>query len=278
MNGQIRSARHDCFRTPRRAEITDNDTASRALAEARELLTGPHYQDGVDLYEQLIGLFPAQSTELLAELYDGYQRLPNGGDRYTLYVSRYYDFRIRPGDKVLDIGSGHHPFPFATHLADFAPDDDSYGRAGAPMQRPQDKPFFHCNVEEMPFGDKEFDFVYCSHVLEHTVDPAKACRELMRVAKRGYLETPTPSKDLWLNTARVSNHHWKVSIEAGVLTFVKYAPGETNGIDSDIILRMHCNPETLREKALSSLILLKSRELNTMLYWEEAFPYQVIVR
>lgn len=60
------------------------------------------------------------------------------------------------------------------------------------------------------FRDKEFDFVYCSHVLEHVRDPAKACAELMRIGKRGFIETPTRGKDLWLGTAAVSNHRWAV--------------------------------------------------------------------
>jgi len=37
----------------------------------------------------------------------------------------------------------------------------------------------------MPFPDKSFDFVYCAHVLEHVDDPIRACREIMRVGKRG---------------------------------------------------------------------------------------------
>lgn len=85
-------------------------------------------------------------------------------------------------------------FLFATTLAEFATEDDFYGRAGAPLQNPDGKPLYKCSVEQMPFKDKEFDFVYCSHVLEHVVDPIRACRELMRVARRGYIETPTPER------------------------------------------------------------------------------------
>jgi hypothetical protein len=76
---------------------------------------------------------PTQRTsiELLADLYDLYQGLPNREDRYTLYQARLFDFGISPSDKVLDVGSGNIPFPLATHLADLSPDDDHYGRAGA---------------------------------------------------------------------------------------------------------------------------------------------------
>jgi len=42
----------------------------------------------------------------------------------------------------------------------------------------------------MPFGDKVFDFVICSHLLEHVVSPSKVIEEIMRVGKAGYIELP----------------------------------------------------------------------------------------
>ena len=47
------------------------------------------------------------------------------------------------------------------------------------------RPFRVVNIENTPYDDKEFDFVYCSHVLEHVSEPARACEELMRIGKRG---------------------------------------------------------------------------------------------
>jgi hypothetical protein len=42
----------------------------------------------------------------------------------------------------------------------------------------------------MPFKDKAFDFVVASHILEHMSDPGKFLKELQRVGKAGYIETP----------------------------------------------------------------------------------------
>lgn len=123
-------------------------------------------------------------------------------------------FEIRRGDKVLDVGCGAWPFIFATHLADVSLKDNSKRFGGAVP--PTHLPFFECSVEAMPFGNSEFDFVYCAQVLEHVADPARACRELMRVGKRGYIECPRS----WVEYAFHSvDHRWLVDQERNCLIF-----------------------------------------------------------
>ncbi|MEW6601098.1 MAG: FkbM family methyltransferase [Nitrospirota bacterium] len=244
------------------------------LETARGLFRQWKYNEAFDLYELLVDAFPDRSVDLLAEVYDCYQVMPLR-DRYSLYQSRRFDFNIKTTDKVLDVGSGHDPFPLATHLVELAVNDNHYGRAGLPFKHVEGKPVSECSVEDMPFSDGEFDFVYCSHVLEHANDPAKACRELMRIAKRGYIETPTGAKDLWLNTADVSNHRWTVEYENNALVFTEYTPDEIKGLRCDILLKMHCDPETKREKAFSALIYLKPEKINTMFLWEDKFEFRV---
>lgn len=51
--------------------------------------------------------------------------------------------------------------------------------------------FVHASGETLPFKDKEFDYVICNQVLEHVDDPVAFVSELSRVAKRGYIETPS---------------------------------------------------------------------------------------
>jgi ubiquinone/menaquinone biosynthesis C-methylase UbiE len=48
----------------------------------------------------------------------------------------------------------------------------------------------------LPYEDKEFDFVYCRHVLEDLIYPFRVIKEMQRVAKAGYIETPSPMAEL----------------------------------------------------------------------------------
>jgi ubiquinone/menaquinone biosynthesis C-methylase UbiE len=44
---------------------------------------------------------------------------------------------------------------------------------------------YKCDVQEMPFGDNEFDVVICNHVLEHVDNDKRAMLEILRVMKPG---------------------------------------------------------------------------------------------
>jgi ubiquinone/menaquinone biosynthesis C-methylase UbiE len=243
------------------------------LSAARELFRRRSYLNAFDLYEQFIAVYPEAAVPLLAEVYDLYQKF-SYRDRYHLYQERVFNFNIGPDDKVLDMGSGHIPFPLATHLADIALQDHHYGRAGVPFKYVAGKPVFECDLESTPFEDKEFDFVYCSHVLEHARNPEIACRELIRIAKRGYIETPTKAKDIFLSSAKISNHYFYAEAFDGRLIFTPYSDEEIEGFQCSILMEMHTSPRTSREKAFSALIYLKPQLVNTMFPWNDRFEFR----
>lgn len=123
-------------------------------------------------------------------------------------------FDLGPDDRVLDVGCGALPFPLATHLCDLTRSDDSERLFGTIPAL--DRPFVECDVQALPFRDKAFDFVFCTHVLEHVADPVAACRELERVARRGYVECPAS----WIERVFHSpDHRWLVDHEQGRLVF-----------------------------------------------------------
>ena len=95
--------------------------------------------------------------------------------------------------RVLEIGPGFHPFPKANILVEKPVRDRSIDyatrdRAG----RGRAIHYLDVNSEPLPFADDEIDFVYCRHVVEDVANPGHLLREMSRVAKRGYVETPTP--------------------------------------------------------------------------------------
>jgi ubiquinone/menaquinone biosynthesis C-methylase UbiE len=63
-------------------------------------------------------------------------------------------------------------------------------RGGTPALKSA-KTLIHYDGERFPFEDGAFDYVICSHVLEHVEDIEQFCSELFRVAPKGYVEFPT---------------------------------------------------------------------------------------
>lgn len=103
---------------------------------------------------------------------------------------------IKPSDKVLEIGPGGTPHPRADVFLDIDPstfpDEESagYQRGNAPKLS-TNKPLVFYDGKRFPFEANEFDYVICTHVLEHVDDLKTFLAEMFRVAKKGYVEYPT---------------------------------------------------------------------------------------
>lgn len=68
------------------------------------------------------------------------------------------------------------------------------------------------------FKNKEIDFLYTMQMLEHVDDPEKACSEIMRVAKRGFIDTPRDICDIHMGHPE---HKWFINLVDNVLVFSK---------------------------------------------------------
>lgn len=99
------------------------------------------------------------------------------------------NLKIGKKDRVLEVGSGHNP-TFRSNVIVEQYVDDNYHRCGDIKIYPH-QTFVNANGENLPFKDKEFDYVICNQVLEHVENPEEFVREQCRVAKRGYMETPS---------------------------------------------------------------------------------------
>lgn len=110
--------------------------------------------------------------------------------------------KLEAGMKILDIGPGPYPLAQATHYID----SDS-----AVIRNLQDGKEFTCadiekdSLKQIP--DKFFDYVFCSHVLEHLEDPVAAIHKISRIGKRGTIVVPSAFKEflfLW----EENDHKW----------------------------------------------------------------------
>lgn len=99
------------------------------------------------------------------------------------------DLNIRKLDKVLEVGLGHNP-SFRSNVIAEKFIDTNYHRCGD-VKIFRHQSFVNADGENLPFNDKEFDYVICNHVLEHAERPEQFIKEQFRVASRGYIETPS---------------------------------------------------------------------------------------
>jgi hypothetical protein len=140
---------------------------------------------------------------------------------------------IGESDKVLDVGGWHSPLNRANAIVDIMP-YETRNRAGAiatdvwPEERFGANTFIQldlCQSEPWPFADKEFDFVLCSHTLEDLRDPIGVCRELVRVAKSGYIEVPSRLTESSRGVERpfycgYYHHRWLCEVEGTKISFM----------------------------------------------------------
>jgi ubiquinone/menaquinone biosynthesis C-methylase UbiE len=118
-------------------------------------------------------------------------------------------FELADDAIIADIGSGHNPLPEATYCID---------RGTPVMVIPKCKLILADVSDGIPLPDKSCDFVVASHIAEHVDDPIAFCRELSRIGKEGYIETPSPWQE-WLNNQQC--HKWLVSNDNGTLVFTR---------------------------------------------------------
>lgn len=172
--------------------------------------------------------------------------------------------RLPDGARVLDVGGWAAPLERADWVIDLLPyaTRGLYGASDPARERFSADTWVVrdiCDREPWPFTDDEFDFVICAQTLEDVRDPVWVCQEMARVAKAGYLETPSWQAELTSGVngpwTGYSHHRWLVRCDAAAVAvefLFKF------GI-------VHADPWRLPHRRLDD------REANEWLWWEGSF-------
>ena len=164
---------------------------------------------------------------------------------------------------VLEVGSGGSPYFRANVLI------DAYAQTRERHWAPfiTDRPSVLGLGEALPFRDKSFDFVIASHVLEHSADPEKFLRELQRVAKAGYIETP----DAFMERINPYwDHRSEVTVRHGVLE-VRKKPAWLP--DPEL---MELYEERAKALIAGSVIPCNPFTFHTRFYWTDQLPFRIV--
>lgn len=144
------------------------------------------------------------------------------------------------------MGGGAAPFARADHVIDALPFDEagaSAGESGPSGQRRFTGASWTrldlCERRPWPFPDKAFDFAVCSHVLEDVRDPVWVCSELSRIARAGYVETPSrvAEQSRGVESPRYAgfcHHRWLVSRHGTALEF-RHKPHLLHAVNDAIV-------------------------------------------
>ena len=179
-----------------------------------------------------------------------------------------FDLRIKKNDRVLEVGGGHNPHPKAHVVVDkFS--ESNFHRSGD-LKVLKSQKFIEADGESLPFKDKEFDYVICCQVLEHVEDPVKFLSEQFRVAKRGYIETPSLLGECLF--PRVS-HKWILHEHQNKLYLLdKSKLGFVNGYDLGVLIQ-----DYLPKNSIGFKILERTHPnlITNRIEWDSEFAYEV---
>ncbi len=180
--------------------------------------------------------------------------------------------RIKTGDNVLEIGPGRYPLAEARTYFDI---DESFlvGLDGRKVVGDLAK--------GLPFNDKEFDYVFCSHVLEHIKDIGKAAAEISRVAHAGTLILPSIYKE-FLFGFEEDDHVWEALYGTEHGLFVKARnPAFVNLFDKDyksVMCKMfRAGRYDLHERRiLHNWFRRNEPQLDVIVHWTDNFKVFIV--
>jgi hypothetical protein len=167
------------------------------------------------------------------------------------------------GKLIVDVGGGLNPWQHATELVDIR---NSSNKESRPVR------LVDIDSEPLPYGDKQVDFIYSRHTLEDLHNPLLLCREMNRVAKAGYIETPSPVAEFCRGVDAGNppwrgylHHRYSIWHENGTLYFLPKYP----------CIEYANAPEAV-ENQLSEMLNQNPVSWNTYFLWHGSFPFKML--
>jgi hypothetical protein len=164
--------------------------------------------------------------------------------------------------KILEVGPGQKPFLAATEFVDWLAWPNLQGKTVHAL---------NINQDVLPLADKSFDFVYCRQTLEDLYNPFLMCREMGRVGRAGYIETPSPIAEAARGVDYQSppwrgyhHHRYLVWVEDDTLMFLPKYP-----------IVEHIDLGKL-EGRLAEWLNAHPLYWNTYFFWEGTLRYRVL--
>jgi hypothetical protein len=164
---------------------------------------------------------------------------------------------------VLEIGAGGNPYFRSNVLVDAY--ESTGERHWVPLTR--DRPTVLAFAENLPFKDKEFDFVIASHVVEHSIDPIRFLDEMQRVSKAGYIEVP----DAFMERINpYPDHRLEITVRNGRLLIRKKQAWQ---VDPELV---ELYGDSAKKIVTSHLIPTFPFEFHVRYYWTDKIDYEVV--
>lgn len=192
----------------------------------------------------------------------------------------YVPFEIEIPDhwRVLDIGPGAYPLS----RADVYMDHDL--RILEPLGH--NRTYLADIQDGAPaFGDKEFDFVWCSHVLEHVNDPAACARTISRIGKRGIMVVPSAIKESIFNFEE-RQHQWLIlpnPVDGEPPIFVRHNRSYIERLRDELVQQAACflyrtgsDHDCTAEIHMGEWFRERERDLDIIVHWEDELKIMVI--
>lgn len=164
---------------------------------------------------------------------------------------------------VLEVGAGGNPYFRSNVLV------DAYESTGERHWVPltMDRPTVLVFAENLPFKDKEFDFVIASHVLEHSQDPIRFLEEIQRVAKAGYIEVP----DAFMERINpYHDHRLEITVRQGKLIIRKKNSWK---VDPELV---ELYEDRVKKIVTRQVIPSHPFEFHVRYYWSDKIDYEIV--